>query len=215
MSVVNNLGVADGESEPSLFYQVAGRRIDNMGMFAEQKNASGLNLYTGYTEGGLNGVTVRLELLFSTLLYEAFAREGLAKGMTGWKIYLEGAFGNQEFMYEELANYSFYRGSVGVSKEIYLTRNIFIDPFVGYGFEGANPPDNAPDRFESQFIELGSRLGLNITHSIQLMPALNLYSIIKSDYKETDEIEPVRITYNDQFMNRAGAGIGIGLRFMF
>ncbi len=134
MSVANNIGLADGASEPSLFYQVAGGKIDNMGMFAEQKNASGFNLYAGYTDGGLGGATARLEQLFSPLLYEAFARSGPAKGMTGWKIYVEGAYGNQEFTYDsELAKFGFYRGSVGLSKEIYLTRNIFIDPFLGYG----------------------------------------------------------------------------------
>jgi hypothetical protein len=215
MSVVNNLGLADGTSEPSLFYQIAGGKIDNMGMFVEQKNASGFNLFAGYTDGGLNGVTARLELLFSPLLYEAFARSGPAKGMTGWKIYVEGAFGTQEFMYEDLANFSFYRGSVGLSKEIYLTRNIFIDPFLGYGIEGATPPETDGEKFESQFIELGSRLGLNIAHNVQLMPAVNIYSIIKSEYIESKDAEPVSITYKDQFEGRAGAGISIGLRFMF
>ena len=215
MSVANNIGLADGASEPSLFYQVAGGKIDNMGMFVEQKNASGFNFFAGYTDGGLSGITARLELLFSPLLYEAFTRSGPAKGMTGWKIYVEGAFGAQEFLYEELAEYSFYRGSVGLSKEIYLTRNIFIDPFLGYGIEGATPPESDGDRYESQFIELGSRLGLNIAHNVQLMPAVNLYSIIKSEYLESKDAEPVSITYKEQFDGRAGAGISIGLRFMF
>jgi len=216
MSVANNIGLADGASEPSLFYQVAGGKIDNMGMFVEQKNASGFNLFAGYTDGGLSGVSARLELLFSPLLYEAFARSGPAKGMTGWKIYVEGAFGNQEFTYDsDLAEFGFYRGSVGLSKEIYLTRNVFIDPFIGYGIEGATPPESDGEKFDSQFIELGSRLGLNIAHNVQLMPAINLYSIIKSEYVESKEATPVAITYKDQFEGRAGAGISVGLRFMF
>jgi hypothetical protein len=215
MSIANNLGLADGASDPSLFYQVAGGKIDNMGMFVEQKNASGLNLFAGYTEGGLSGGTARLELLFSPLLYEAFSRSGAAKGMTGWKIYVEGAYGTQEFMYEDLAEFSFYRGSVGLSKEIYLTRNIFIDPFLGYGIEGATPPESDGEKFESQFIEFGSRLGLNIAHNVQLMPAVNLYSIIKSEYLESKDAEPVSITYIDQFEGRAGTGLSVGLRFMF
>jgi len=216
MSVANNIGLADGASEPSLFYQVAGGKIDNMGMFVEQKNASGFNLFAGYTDGGLSGGTARLELLFSPLLYEAFARSGPAKGMTGWKIYVEGAYGNQEFTIEsELAKFGFYRGSVGLSKEIYLTRNVFIDPFLGYGIEGATPPESDGEKFESQFIELGSRLGLNIAHNVQLMPAVNLYSIIKSEYIESKDAEPVSITYKEQFEGRAGAGISVGLRFMF
>lgn len=216
MGVANNIGLADGASEPSLFYQVAGGKIDNMGMFVEQKNASGFNLFAGYTDGGLNGATARLELLFSPLLYEAFARSGPAKGMTGWKIYVEGAYGNQEFIYDsELAKFGFYRGSVGLSKEIYLTRNIFIDPFLGYGIEGATPPESDGEKFDSQFIELGSRLGLNIAHNVQLMPAINLYSIVKSEYVEGKDAEPITITYKDQFEGRAGAGISVGLRFMF
>lgn len=216
MSVANNIGLADGASEPSLFYQVAGGKIDNLGMFAEQNNASGFNLFAGYTEGGLNGATARLELLISPLLYEVFVRSGPAKGMTGWKVYVEGAYGNQEFIYDsEMAKFGFYRGSVGLSKEIYLMRNLFIDPFFGYGIEGATPPESNGEKFESQFIELGSRLGLNITHNVQLMPSINLYSIIKSEYLESKDAVPVTITYKNQFEGRAGAGISVGLRFMF
>lgn len=215
MSVADNRKLADGESEPSLFYQVAGGRIDNMGMFVEQKNASGINLFAGYTEGGLSGGGIRLEILLSPLLYEGFAKSGPAKGMTGWKIYLEGAYGKQEFMYEELAKFGFYRGSIGLSKEIYLTRNVFLDPFAGYGLEGGTPPDDTGESFDSQFIEVGSRLGINITHNVQLMPAVNLYAIVKSEYLETKDSEPVKITYSEQFEGRGGAGISMGLRFMF
>lgn len=215
MSVADNRKLADGESEPSLFYQVAGGRIDNMGMFVEQKNASGINLFAGYTEGGLSGGGIRLEILLSPLLYEGFAKSGPAKGMTGWKIYLEGAYGKQEFMYEELAKFGFYRGSIGLSKEIYLTRNVFLDPFAGYGLEGGTPPDDTGESFDSQFIEVGSRLGINITHNVQLMPAVNLYAIVKSEYLETKDSEPVKITYSEQFEGRGGAGISLGLRFMF
>lgn len=216
MSVSDNRSLADGESEPSLFYQVAGGRIDNMGMFVEQKNASGINLFAGYTEGGLSGGGLRLEILLSPFLYEGFAKSGPAKGMTGWKIYLEGAYGNQEFMYDEgLAKFGFYRGSLGLSKEIYLTRNVFLDPFLGYGMEGGTPPEDTGESFNSQFVEIGSRLGINITHNVQLMPAINLYTIVKSEYLETKESEPVKITYSEQFEGRGGAGISMGLRFMF
>jgi len=216
MSVADNRTLADGESEPSLFYQVAGGQIDNMGMFVEQKNASGINLFAGYTEGGLSGGGLRLEILLSPFLYEGFAKSGPAKGMTGWKIYLEGAYGNQEFLYDDgLAKFGFYRGSLGISKEIYLTRNVFLDPFVGYGLEGGSPPEDTGESFDSQFIEIGSRLGINIMHNVQLMPAVNLYAIVKSEYLETKESEPIKITYADQFDGRGGAGLSLGLRFMF
>ncbi len=215
MSVADNRKLADGDSDPSLFYQVAGGRIDNLGMFVEQKNASGINLFAGYTEGGLSGGGIRLEILLSPLLYEGFAKSGPAKGMTGWKIYLEGAYGNQEFMYEEPAKFGFYRGSIGLSKEIYLTRNVFLDPFAGYGLEGGSPPEDTGESYDSQFVEIGSRLGINITHNVQLMPAVNLYAIVKSEYLETKDSEPEKFSYSEKFEGRGGAGISLGLRFMF
>lgn len=216
MSVVNNLGLADGASDPSLFYQIAGGKIDNLGMFAEQRNATGANLYAGYTAGGLDGVTLRLEMLISPFLYEIFGKNSVAKGMTGVKLYLEGGATVGEYTYlNEFTNFMQFRASVGGSKEFYFIPNIYVDPFVGFGYEMATPSNDSNARFESYFAEVGARLGLHITHNIQLVPAVSMAAIIAGTFRESDTIDPVPFTYSDQFDGRGGAGVSLGVRVMF
>lgn len=218
MSVVNNIGLADGASDPSYFYQIAGGKIDNMGMFAEQRNAAGANLYLGYSAGGLSAGTLRLEMLISPFLYEIAGKEGVAKGMTGVKLYLEGGINVGEYYYSPMATFSDFmqlRASVGASKEFYFIPNIYVDPFVGFGYEMSSPSVDTNARFESYFIEAGARLGLHVKHNIQLVPAVNLAAVVAGTYKESDDIDPVSFTYSDQFPGRGGAGVSLGVRVMF
>ncbi len=218
MSVVNNLGLADGASDPSLFYQIAGGKIDNLGMFAEQRNATGANVYAGYSAGGLSGGTLRLEMLVSPFLYEISGKSGVAKGMTGVKLYLEGGVNVGEYYYSPLledTNFMLFRASLGASKEIYFIPNIYVDPFVGVGYEMATPSNDSNARFESYFAEVGARLGLHVTHNIQLVPAVSMAAIIVGTFRESDTIDPVSFTYSDQFPGRGGAGASLGVRVMF
>lgn len=212
MSVADNRKLADGSTETSYFYQVAGRKIDNMGMFIEQKNASNINLYFGYTEGSIGGGVLRFELMFSPILYQAFGGSSIKKGMTAWKLHLEGGYWFDTYSFED---FNFFHGSFGLSKEFRLTRNIFIDPYLGYGFETASPTNNSAASFDSQFLSMGARLGLNIKHNIQLVPSLNYAAIILSEYSKDKESDPVEFDYHTKFEGRAGIGIGLGLRLMF
>lgn len=212
MSVADNRKLADGSTETSYFYQVAGKKIDNFGMFIEQKNASNLNLYLGYTEGSIGGGILRLELMFSTLLYEAFGKNAIRKGLTAWKLYVEGGYWYDTYGVEDF-NFTFV--SFGLSKEFRLTRNIHFDPFIGYGLEMANPTNNSDASYDSQFVSFGARLGLNITHNVQLIPSLNYAAIIFSEYSKDKESDPVDFDYATTFDRRNSIGIGVGLRFMF
>jgi hypothetical protein len=216
MSVANNLQVAEGSTKPSYFYQVAGRKLDALGMFVEQKNALGFNLYLGYLDGGLSGAAARMEILISPIMYEAFAKNGKISRMTAFKIYVEGAYDKKDIKaFSNPGDYAFTRVNIGLSKEMRLTRNSFFEPKAAYGFEFSTPPGDYGDQYESHFIEIGANLGLNIGHSFQLMPSLSYFSVIKCEYKETEDSEPVSVTYSDQFEGREGVGIGLGLRFMF
>jgi hypothetical protein len=216
-SVSNNLKATDGKTEPSYFYQVAGRKLDNMGMFIEQANAYGLNLYLGYTDGALGGPTGKFEILISPLLYEVSGKKGKISRMTGTKIYIELAGQKQDFLTNSGSlNTGFIRYSGGLSKEMRLTKNSFLEPHIGYGMEEATWKDYPGEKVESQFLEYGIGLGLNLKHNVQLIPSANFFSIITSRYKETKEDEtPEKITYSEWFPGRDGMGFGIGLRFMF
>jgi len=210
MSVADNKKVATGETKPSYFYQVAGGKIDNYGMFAEQKNATGINLFLGYNQEGLSAATGRLEVYISPLLYEMFSRGKTARGLTGLKLYIEGGYGWQTFS----DKYDFYKGVFGLSKEIYLMPGIHIDPFLGYGVEEASTNANE-DKISSEFVELGSRLGLNIAHNVQLIGGVNYSIITKCETKAEGSTEPVKTTYSDMFDGRGGLGTSFGIRFMF
>ena len=219
MSVANNLQVATGESEPSLFYQVAGKKLDNLGMFIEQKNALGMNLFLGYTEQGMSGLTGRFELYISPVLYAAFVREGLSKGLRSIKLYAEAGYNNESYLEMnsvDLFEYDFLKYSFGLSKEFFLTRNIHLDPFVGYGFEDATPSgDESEEKYSSQYLEYGSRLGINVSPGFQLIGGVNMFSVLTSEKTAGAESEPESFIYGDQFIDRKGPGISFGIRLTF
>lgn len=212
MSVADNRKLADGSSETSYFYQIAGRKVDNVGMFVEQKNASNINLYFGYTDGGIGGGVLRFELMFSPILYHAFGGSSIKKGMRAWKLYLEGGYWLDNYSFDD---YNFLHGSFGLSKEFQLTRNIFFDPFLGYGLEKASLTNNTNATYDSQFLAMGARLGLNIKYNLQLVPSLNYALVLLSEYKKDKESDPIGFDYQTKFEGRNSIGIGLGLRFMF
>jgi hypothetical protein len=216
MSVVNNLQEATGETAPSLFYQVAGKKIDNMGMFVEQKNALGLNLFvgaaTGYIDGSLPGITGRLEFCISPVLYEAFVKKGKSWFLKSLKLYTEGGYMQENY----LDDYGFLRYSFGISKEMFLTRNVFIEPFAGYGFEEAKATEgNTEEKIASQFIEYGGHLGINLSPGWQLMGSVNNFSIMDCKLNAGPGTTPDPVNYNFYFDGRKGPNYSIGFRFTF
>ncbi|HMM11897.1 MAG TPA: hypothetical protein PKE03_07380 [Bacteroidales bacterium] len=216
MSVADNRNMATGETTPSYFYQIAGGKIDAEGMFAEQKNSSGFNLLLGYASGGLGGGYARMDIMISPILYEVFGGGKIRKGMTAWKIWLEGALNYDTAEPQFVADdYVFYRGGFGLSKEIFLLRNLFVEPSAGYLFERANPTGDVAYYYTSQHMAFDVRLGLNITYRLQLMPALHYYIPVSTSYFLTKDTKPVKLKFEEEFDERTGPGFGLGLRFMF
>jgi hypothetical protein len=215
MSVSDNLKVSTGESDPSLFYQVAGRKVDNMGMFIEQKNATGLNLSlgvaTGYTEENSLGFTGRLDLCVSPLLYEAFVRKGKSWFLKSLKIYADGGYIKENY----LDDFNFLKYSFGLSKELFLGRNAFLEPYFGYGFEDATKAVDTSYKVSSQFIEGGARLGINITPSTQFLLGAGSFAVVKFEETTGTDEEPTYFSYNSRFPDRGGPSVTIGLRFTF
>jgi len=218
MSVADNRTVTSGETEPSYFYQVAGGKIDNMGMFVEQRIDAGLNLFLGYQQGAMSGIDARIEYYMGRLMYGK--AKGIAKGMTSFKLYVDGGFNSikDEFMLETLTGteqVDLLRVSAGVNKDYYLTHFLHVGPFAGLGIESATGK-TSDYKAETYFIEGGGRLGINLKYNIQLIGSATYYVMLAPKVKDaagTAVKDPG--SYNDLFPDRAGLGISYGIRFMF
>lgn len=211
MKVVDNRRVTQGETESSQFYQIAGGKVDNLGMFLEQHNDVGLNIFLGTTNGGLPGFTGRAEYYISKVLGDVAATNKNAKGLTSLKIYVEGAYGTET--YDE--KYDFMRGSVGLSKDFYPLHFLHWGPFVGYGVESTTW-ESTSGNISTDFIEAGIRAGINLAHNIQLIGSLNYYMMLTS--QKLDENKEVLIEdfdYKGKFDDRFGPGASFGIRIMF
>jgi len=218
MKVVDNRKVSTGETEPSLFYQIAGGKVDSYGMFLEQKNDVGANFILGFTEGGLSGLTGRLEYYIGKPFYKAGT---LSKGLRSLKLYVEagyntGLFDNPAMAGIQNVDFSFFRYNGGVSKDFYLTNFLHFSPFVGYGIENATWKDSK-DKITSDFIEAGARLGINLSYNIQLIGSFNYYLMLTGQYlKEDGTVDATKVVdYATDYERGNDLGMSIGLRIMF
>lgn len=212
MKVVDNRKVTSGQTPPSTFYQIAGGKVDNYGMFLQQKNDIGMNLYLGTTSGGLPGFEGRLEYYIS----KAF---GGAKGgrlATSWKIYVGGGYSQDYYEIGDFADdFTFTRFSVGVAKDFYPLHFLHWGPFVGYGLESASWETGGKDELSTDFVEVGLRIGINLSHNIQLMGSATSYSMISSEITDSESETKEDFDYDIAFPDRFGLGYNFGIRFMF
>jgi len=214
MSVADNRTVTSGETEPSYFYQVAGGKIDNMGMFVEQRIDAGLNLFLGYQQGAMSGIDARAEFYIGRFMYGGKAK-GISKGMTSFKLYVDGGYNRDEFTLNTLPeDVDLLRVSAGLNKDFYLTNSIHFGPFAGYGIESATGK-TSDYKVETDFIELGARLGINIKYNIQLVGSATYYLIISPETKDNAGTVIPSEKFDTYFPDRAGLGYSCGLRFMF
>lgn len=217
MKVVDNRQVTTGETKPSTFYQIAGGKVDNYGMFLEQHNDVGLNIFLGSTFTGLTGYTGRAEYYISKA-FGGLVGSGSGKGATSWKIYVEGAYdlkNDYELLNGFVDNFTFMRASFGLAKDFYPASFLHWGPFVGYGVESISWESEDNTNISSDFIEAGIRLGINLSHSIQLIGSATYYSLLTSEIENTDTKEKEDFEYKDYFEDRMGLGFSAGIRFMF
>ncbi|MDP2337415.1 MAG: hypothetical protein Q8N05_13405 [Bacteroidota bacterium] len=215
MSVADNRSVTSGETQPSYFYQVAGGKIDNMGMFVEQRIDVGLNLFLGYQQNAMSGIDGRVEYYIGRALYSSKTNK-IAKGLSSFKMYVEGGYNSGDYtlnLAEEKVD--LLRVSAGFNKDFYLTHSIHLGPFIGYGIESASGK-TSEYKVETQFVELGARLGINITYNIQLIGSANYYLMMAPAVKDKDGIViDSALEFKDYFPDRGGIGYSYGIRFMF
>lgn len=215
MSVADNRSVTNGETEPSYFYQVAGGKIDNMGMFVEQRIDAGLNLFLGYQQDAMSGIDGRIEFYIGRLMYGGKAK-GISKGMTSFKLYVDGGYNSGDFTLDtDEEKVDLLRVSAGLNKDYYLTHSIHFGPFVGYGIESASGKDSKY-KVETDFIEAGARLGINIQHNIQLIGSATYYMMLSPEVKDNNgTVVENPEKFDTYFPDRGGLGISYGIRFMF
>ncbi len=217
MAVVDNRSVTSGQTEASEFYQIAGGKVDNYGMFLEQRNDVGLNLALGYSVSGLDGISGRAEYYISKAFGSMVKPGKSGKGLTSWKIYVEGGYNlKSDYTVGSLTDdWTFLRVSGGVAKDFYPISFLHWGPFLGYGVESISLASAENIEISSDFIEAGVRVGVNLAHNIQLIGSATYYSLISSEIKDTDTGDKEELEYNDVFEDRMTLGLNVGLRFMF
>jgi hypothetical protein len=215
MKVADNRKVTSGETEVSQFYQIASGKVDNLGMYLEQHNDVGVNIFLGYSFKGLTGYTGRLEYYFSKLMGDLVSKGKSGKGLTSFKMYVEGAYGENKYSMDLIeSKYTFTRVSFGLNKDFYPLHFIHWGPYVGYGLEFADIKDSNL-KIESDFVELGARLGINLTYNVQLVGSA-CYNILVSSKRMDKEDSTINETfeYEKNFKDRMGVGASAGLRIM-
>jgi len=204
-NITDNREIATGDMDPSRFYQVAGRRLDE-GYVMQQSNDYGIGINFGADIGGFGGgglgvdfpigrtIGIRAFHLTANLFFDSGDYAGLGSFDTGFD-----------------DRVSFLRWDVGFAKGLHFFRHFELRPNVGMGMEIANS-DDLSDEISTIFFKVGGNLAINITYYMQIVGGYNLYSSLGA-FQDEDLIEDH--SYSDIFDKREGESIYMGLRFKF
>lgn len=219
--IVDNRKVADGKSETSEFYQIAGGEVEP-GMTLRQSNDLGMSIIAGYGYGGQSQFKGRLEYLIS-------------KGFIPIKslyIYGEVDFESRGYSRDSLqiANdltlpseddnkkYSFLRYGVGLGKGFQLNRNTQISPYIGVGWESVSSYASNTS-VETMYFKGGVNLTLNLYYPLQLVGGAHVffYTSPKITRDDSSDTEIYSLKYRDIFNGRDNMGISlfVGLKLNF
>ncbi|MEJ5264077.1 MAG: hypothetical protein WHT29_02045 [Bacteroidales bacterium] len=221
--ITDNRGIATGQTEPSKFYQVAGRKL-YQGMLMQENPDWGFGLTFGYgsTSGAVGeGLSVMLEI--NTSLYLGKVSRSYPPGI---KIYGMANLATSNFVLDIAQNpndpmnpeFAIYSYSAGISKDINFFRNFVLVPFVGYGVETYQNVATSmeKDKYESTFVEAGARLGVNLRYNIQLLATYTMNPILMTDYESNNDIQSLTTGEMDLFKEQRQSGqLTLGLRFQF
>ncbi len=210
---IDNVNTKLGETDTTLFYQIAGKKIDD-GWVLQQANDLGMGLELGYKFGGFGGFTGRFEYNPSKILkqYVNFPIRDL-------KLWVEISLQSKEYDNAVIDNakgkYSFMMYSIGLSKDFYFLRNYAITPFASYGAESASSDELlGKGSISTALISLGTRLSRNILYNLQIVGSVYYYiptNVNISDYEGNTYTTPY--LYSDFFDGRKGVSFSIGLRY--
>ena len=217
MKVAENRQVTSGKSESSEFYKIFGGKVDNMGMYLEQKNDTGLNLFLGYALDGMTGYTGRMDYFISKFMGGLVPAGKSGKGFSSLLVYVEGAYDSKKYTDLDEDPFEFTRVSLGIGKDIYPFSGLYFEPYLGYGIEFTNwTIEDEKLSFETEYAEGGLRLGLHISAGVQLMVSYKYSYLFPTKVKnESTGVTDTYDNYDDFFKDRSKAGFTAGLRFMF
>ncbi len=213
--IVDNRQVSSGNTEPSRFYQVGGKRLDE-GMLLQQRNDAGLAFTLGGSTGGISGVNGKLEFNISTLLKKN------APSML--KLYFEGGYDPVKVdLYVNgtdagSVSYSnFIRYGGGLGKEFCFLRNFRFQPFAGIGLESVSQKDDSQKTLSSLYGRFGGTLGINLKPGIQLVGTYGSYTMFGSiTDQDKNTIKPTGPEgWADGKWGHSGTTMDFGIRFEF
>jgi hypothetical protein len=214
--IEDNRQVATGQSKPSVFYQVAGSRLDE-GMLLQQRNDIGLALGLGYSSGGVGGYNAHLEFNTSSFFKK--------NAPTMIKLYIEGGY---EPITEKKITFSsgtlsgtqsykdFTRFDVGLGKEFCFLRNLRLQPFAGIGLEQLTHNDDSKKNLSTLYEHAGLMAGINLLHNVQLTGTYSYYLMGGkiTDESKVDYTISTKSTWGEAF-KRGGTSVNVGLRIEF
>ena len=218
MKVVDNRKVTEGRSDVSQFYQIYGGKVDNMGMFLEQKNDVGLNIFLGYTFEGMKGLNGRMEFYISKFMGDLVKNNKSGKALTSIKLYVEGGYDKRMYydFLEDGEKQDFVKISVGLAKDFYPSKFFHWGPFLGYGIESSDwKVGEIKYSDETSFIEAGARIGFNILPKTQLIGSYQFNWLFGGKSTNKTSGESVDLDYSKEYEGRGKPSITAGLRFMF
>lgn len=211
--ITDNRQVSTGSTEPSRFYQVAGKRLD-AGMLLQQRNDVGLAFSLSGSNGGVPGINARLEYNFSTLLRKNAPRM--------LKLYFEAGYDPSEIDLTAegsltTVNYqNFIHFGGGLAKEYCFLRNFRFQPFLGIGLDQVSEKDDSSLTLSTLYGRAGAMLGINLRHNLQLTGTYGTFAPFgKITNKDNTE---VKVTGADEWQEgwgHKGGTMDIGLRIEF
>jgi hypothetical protein len=217
--IIDNRRMADGNSETSRFYQVAGRRIYE-GMMLQENPDWGFGFTIGMGTNKKNigeGLTITAEASVSQWAGKAIS--GLPSGL---KIYIMGTLGLEKFLLKDGNNnlideYSPISASAGLSKDFNFFHHFVLVPYAGYGLEllSNTATDMDKDKYQAEYIQFGMRFGINVTYNFQLVGNAFAGTVVRvSPGKDNDNIDKEAVAELIK-SNRKVVQFGGGIRYLF
>jgi hypothetical protein len=210
--IADNRHMAEGQTVPSSFYQIGGRRLDATGMYLRERRDWGLNAAVGLNLGGKQGVQYRLEYYLSKKMGWMVRSGKSGKAITSFKVYTEfGGYKEYDWFF---GNVSYRPLSAGFQKDFYPARWWHWGPYWGIGFEDASWASLNGGYVSMLRMEYGIRAGLNFRHNIQLMLGYNYFQQVGEASQYDSGRDYQGVYYGSAFENRLGSGFSLGLRLM-
>lgn len=206
-NIADNRRRARGNTKPSTFYKITGKRLDP-GMLMEEHDDIGFEVH-GF--GGdffeIGGGGIRAGYNISKFFQGSFPTQFYITGM----LEFEGGEYNSPFFVTD--EFSFSRFGFGVRKDHYLIPFVRVGAGLDIGNEVASPEGNDDVDYNAWFGSPRVEFGIHVWHNVQLVATANYYVWVSS-VKDQDDRE-ITDSWTDVFPGRNGASISFGVKADF